>query len=437
MMRALLGALAILSVSCSTALATPVHIPAPSLRSYSGAKIVTQIEASNPLTGMQIFIPAGLDRETPNQSGLAALVAESIVRTPVGSVPLQDGLLAQGGSITYTVDGHSIRFYLEGLSSNFTTGILPLFEQALAKPDFSATTLAIARAELNRKIAEEQKIPLDVGIQMLDTAFYTDSDAGLPEYGSPATLAGFISSDAHTFYSTYYRRGGALVSGAGGVHPDTQFEFSKVLGALAAGTTKPVPVKLSRLTGSEHHLITHRDIAVPWLVAQFRAPSIGSRDFGAMLVLTSFMERTAAEVAENPSVTTKSFGDRAVGTLYNFDDRPASVVLFINGGFGDPSRPFSTALSVIQIFAHSKLSGDIGGMKSIAAGSYIDGVTTLEDRAWMAGVFASQNLPPNYIERGLDAIASVTGADLQRVARTYLDNPNVAIILPRDTPSPN
>ncbi|MFN2528695.1 MAG: M16 family metallopeptidase [Candidatus Baltobacteraceae bacterium] len=437
MMRTLLGALVIFLVSCSTALARPIHVPAPSLRIYSGAKIVTQVDASNPLTGMQMFIAAGLDRESPNQSGLAALVAESILRTRVGGVPLQDGLLAQGASITYTVEGHSIRFYLEGLSSNFATGILPVFEHALAKPDFSTATLALARAELNRKIAENEKIPLNVGIQMLDTAFYTDSDAGLPEYGLPATLAGFTPSDAQMFYSTYYRRAGAVLSGAGGLNALTQSQFSKVLGALPEGATRSVPVKLSPLSGSEHHLVTHRDIAVPWLVAQFRAPSIGSRDFGAMLVLTSFMERTAAEVAENPSVTTKPFSDRAVGTLYNFDERPASVVLFINGGFGDPSRPFSTALSVIQIFAHSKLSGDIGGMKNIAAGNYIDGVTTLEDRTWMAGVFASQDVPPSYIDRGLDAIASVTGADLQRVARTYLDNPNVAIILPRDTPSPS
>ncbi|MBC5815608.1 MAG: insulinase family protein [Candidatus Eremiobacteraeota bacterium] len=436
MMRTLLGVFVIAALSGATALASPIHVSAPSVTSYLGAKIVMQVDASNPLTGMQLFIQAGLDRETPNQSGLAALVAESIVRTPVGGLPLQDELLAKGGSITYTVDGHWIRFYLEGLSPNFATGIMPLFEQALAKPDFSATTLASSRAELDRKIAENEKIPLDVGIQMLNTAFYTDSDAGLPQYGLPATLAGFTSSDAQRFYSTYYRRGGAVVSAVGGVNAATQSQFSNVLGALAEGTSKPVPVRLSRLSGSEHHLVTHRDIAVPWLVAQFRAPSIGSRDFGAMLVLTSFLERTAAEVAENPSVTTKSFNDRAVGTLYNFDDRPASVVLFINGGFGDPSRPFSTALSVIQIFAHSKLSGDIGGMKSIAAGNYIDGVTTLEDRAWMAGVFASQDLPPNYIERGLNAITSVTGADLQRVARTYLDNPNVAIVLPRDTPSP-
>lgn len=436
MMRGLLALVTLLVFMPGRALGSPIRMVPPSVRNYSGAKIVSQTDAGNPLAGMQVFVRAGLDRETPAQSGLCALVAEIILRTPVSGAPLQDAILARGGSITYTVDGHWIRFYLEGLNTTFATGILPIFAQALAKPDFSAATLASARAELDRKITEDEKIPLNVGMQMLSAAFYSDSDAGLPQFGLPATLAGLTSSDAQTFYSTYYRRGGAVVSADGGLDAAAQGQFPKVLDALAQGSTKPVAVKLSRLNGTEHHLITHRDIAVPWLVAQFRAPSIGSRDFGAMLVLTSFMERTAAEVAENPSVTTKPFSDRAVGTLYNFDERPASVVLFINGGFGDPSRPFSTAVSVMQIFAHSKLSGDIGGMKSIAAGNYIDGVTTLEDRAWMAGVFAAQDLPPNYVERGLDAIGSVTGADLQRVARTYLDNPNVAIVLPRDAPSP-
>ncbi len=118
--------------------------------------------------------------------------------------------------------------------------------------------------------------------------------------------------------------------------------------------------------------------------------------------------------------------------MYNFDQQPANVVLFINGGFGDPSRPFGTALSVVQIFARSKISGDLSTMKSIAAGTYIDAAGSLEDRAWFAGVFAAQGVSPDFLARGLDAIRTVKAADLQRVARVYLGNPNVALVLPRD-----
>ncbi len=417
---------------CASAVAAPLRVAAPVVRGYSTAKIVTQTNAGNPLIGMQLFVRAGLDRESSTQNGLAALVAQSIVQTSVAGAPLRDALLARGGSVSYTIDGRWARFYLEGVSSNFST-ILPLFESALTKPDFSAANVAAARAELERRIAQDEQIPLNVGMQMLDAAFFTGTNAGLPQYGLAATLAGFTGNDAAQFFTTYYRRGGALLSADGGLDAISGAQLSPVLDALPAGSTLPVPVKLGKLGVADRHLVTHRDITTPWLVAQFRAPGLESPDFGAMLVLTSFLERTTAEVAENPSVTTKSFAQRAVGTIYNFEEHPASVVLYINGGFGDPSRPFSTALSVVQIFARSKLSGDIASMRNVAAGAYIDGVTSLEDRAWMAGVFAMQNVPPDYIERGLSGIAAVKASDLQRVARKYLSNPNVAVVLPRDS----
>ncbi len=406
------------------------------MSSYSGAKIVTQREIANPLAGMYLFVRAGLDRQTPHQNGLAALVAQCILQTPVAGRPLNDALLAQGGSVNFTMDGRWIRFYVEGVSANFGSGILPLFESALAKPDFSVANIAAARAELQRHIAEEEKIPLDVGMQMLNSSFYADSDAGLPAYGLPGTLAGFTGDDAAKFYAAYYRRGGALVSADGGLDAVTDARLSRVLDTLPAGVTQAAKVQLGKGSFSGRHLITHRDVSAPWLVAQFRAPSIDSPDFGSMLVLASFLERTTAEVAENPSITTKPLAQRAVGTIYNFDERPASVVLYINGGFGDPSRPFNTALSVIQIFARSKVTGDLAGMKSMAAGSYLDEAGNLDDRAWLAGVFAMQNVPPDYVGRGLNAIAAVRPADLQRVARKYFDNPNVAVVLPRDAPSP-
>lgn len=433
---ATLGILATLLI-CRAVGAAPIAVPAPRQASYHGAKIIEQPDGDSSLVGMQLFVAAGLDRQTPAQNGLSALVAEDILSTSVGEndTPLRDALPREGGSIAYTVDGHWIRFYLEGIKTRFAARLLPLFEAALAHPRFDAGALLDARAELNRKIAQNQRVPLTVGLEMLNAAFFTDSDAGLPQYGLPAILAGLGPADAQRFFSTYYRRTGAIVSLAGGLDAVRSDDFFKLVDMLPPGTTRPIAVKLAKLRGGQRRLVARRDIAVPWLVAQFPAPSIGSRDFGAMLVLTSFLERTASEVAENPSVTTRSFSDRAAGALYNFDDRPANVVLFINGGFGDPSRPFSTALSVVQIFARSKLSGDITSMKRIAAGAYVDAATSLEDRTWFAGVFASQEVTANYLARGLDAIGGVRAADLQRVARMYLNNPNVAIVLPRDLQS--
>ena len=404
---------------------------------YGGARIVQQSDPQSSLVGTQLFIRAGLDRQTPAQSGLSALVAEDILNTPVGreQLPLRDALQARGGAISYSVDGHWIRYYLEGIKANFGAQLLPLFEAALSHPNFNDTALLRARAELDRRIAENEAIPLTVGLEMLNAAFFTESDAGLPPYGLPATLESMTPADAQQFFATYYHRTGAVLSAGGGLDATRNDDFTKLIDTLPAGATNPIPIKVARLRGTQRRLVARRDVAVPWLVAQFPAPSLRSHDFGAMLVLTSFLERTASEVAGNPSVTTVPFSDRPAGAMYNFDEQPANVVLFINGGFGDPSRPFSTALAVIQIFAHSKLSGDVTTMKQIAAGTYVDAASSLEDRTWFAGVFAAEGTSADFVARGLQAIETVRAADLQRVARVYLGNPNVALVLPRDDQS--
>ncbi len=89
------------------------------------------------------------------------------------------------------------------------------FTTALTKPDFSPATLQAAKAALSAKIAQNQRLALSVGIDMLNRAFYQDSDAGLPPYGMPQTIAGFDPADVRAFYTEHYRRGDAVISAIG------------------------------------------------------------------------------------------------------------------------------------------------------------------------------------------------------------------------------
>jgi predicted Zn-dependent peptidase len=74
-------------------------------------------------------------------------------------------------------------------------------------------------------------------------------------------------------------------------------------------------------------------------------------------------------------------------------------------------------------------------MKSFAAGRFLEDTQTLQDRAWLAGVFASQHQSGDYIAMVLKAINDTNGADLQRVAARYLSVPTIALVLPRAQPS--
>ena len=413
-------------------------ITPPSMQSNGGATVVQQMDGAAALTGVTLVVRAGLDRQTMRQNGLAALTAETILRTPVTDtagrqMALDEAIAVRGGSIRFTVDPGDVRFYVEALAAD-APAVLDLFRMALTRPDFSPATVRDARTQLFTQIAANQQIALDVGLDMLNAASSQQANAGLPELGTPASLAQFVPEDAARFYRGYYRRGGVLVSAAGRLELLDPNALSLLGTALPLGNTLPVAVAVARLGGSSHELVAHRDISSPWLIAQYRAPAISSRDFGPMLVLAAFLRRTISDIAQVPGVVTPTFASRSVGAVYVYDRVPASLVLYVNGGLiGSPSRTFETALSVVNVLAGTRLQGSIEEFKAVAAGDFANDATTLETRTWLAAVFAGASASPDFINRGLASIAATQSADVQRVARRYLGSPTIALVLPRST----
>lgn len=415
-------------------------VPTPSVESAGDATIVRQPDAAASLAGVAFVVRAGLDRETMKENGLAALVAQIILRTPVpvgqsqgATMPLEDAIAARGGSVRFTVDPGDVRFYVESLADD-APAVLALFRSALVTPDFSAATVRDARAALVRQIVASQQVALQVGLDMLNAASSKEANVGLPELGTPNSLAQFFGRDARGFYQRYYRRGGVLVSAAGRLDSLGPDVLSALATALPDGTTTPVTVRVPTLNGATHEIVTHRDIASPWLIAQYPAPRVDSNDFGPMLVLAAFVRRTLSDIAQVPGVVSPTFASRSVGAVYAYDRAPATLVLYVNGGLnGNPSRAFATALSVVSVLAATRLQGSIEEFKAEAAGDFANDATTLETRTWLAAVFSRESSSPDFINRATAAIAATTPDDLQRVARTYLGNPTIALVLPRGT----
>jgi len=90
-------------------------------------------------------------------------------------------------------------------------------------------------------------------------------------------------------------------------------------------------------------------------------------------------------------------------------------------------------LSIVNVLAATRLQGSIEEFKAEAAGDFANDATTLETRTWLAAVFSRESASPDFINRALAAISATTPADVQRVARIYLGNPTIALVLPRGT----
>lgn len=422
--------LAALTLACACA-ASPLGASAAALVSQSGGTtFITEPDAAATLAHATFVVRAGLNRQTLAQNGLAALTAQTILRTPVDGAALEDAVSAAGGAIHFYVDPLDVRFSIEATPSH-AGAVFDLVRRAFAAPSFTPSVVSSARAALQSQIAMNQRIALQVGLDML-AGISPTPNTGLPALGIPASLAQLGPADVRTFFTKFYRRGGSYVSAVGRLDLLPADALAALAQTLPSGDTSAVATQLPKLEGTTRELIAHRDVAAPWLIAQYPAPPIDSKDYGAMLVLAAFMQRTLSEMAQVPGVVSATPASQAVGAIYQYDRPQPSLTLYVNGGIGNPNRAFATALSVASILAATKLQGSIDDFKALAAGNFVDNAANLESRAWLAVLFNEKGHSPDYVGRTLAAISATKAEDLQRVARTYLGNPTIALVLPRD-----
>jgi len=416
-------ALALASTLATSAFAATGVTTATDLGSL---KLYSTADDAALLTGVQLFVRAGLDRETDKQNGLAALSAESLLQTPIDGVPLRAAIAAHGGSISYVVGLQDIRFYLEAAPD-----MLPTFAgqlaSAIAGHALVPATIAAAQRALYMRIADDERNPVTVGLAMLRQSYFV-GNTGAPLFGIPATLAILSSDDVNAFIAAHYRRGNATVTAAGRVTDDVRTAAKTLASGLPEGSEASLPAAVHAFGATPKRIVTQRDIGVPYVVLGFAAPAVGDKDFGAMLILRSLLSDAFDRTS---SVTLPAFS-RAVGVIYNYESKPAMLSMYINGAQLDPSTGLQTVDTAVHAVAATPLQAALlKRYKSSARGEWATESVSLADRSWLIGTFVEQGASPDYAQSVFAAIDATSGKDVQRVAQAYLQRFTVALVLPR------
>jgi predicted Zn-dependent peptidase len=422
------------AAALAAAFAAPAAAATPRVTTIDagGARAFAQPDPGVPLAGVMLHLRAGLDRQTAAQNGLAALTAEAVLRTPAGpatgsgQAALADAVEAAGASIGYAVGPQGVRFYLEGTPERLVLAA-PLVAGALAAPAFDPATLAAARASLAERIADEDGDPRLVGRAMLRSTYYRGG-AGLPPFGNPAALAALGPADVKAFYDTWYLRGDAVASAVGRTGDATDAASRVLLAGLRAGTARTTALGTRAFGAQPKRILTHRDVGAPYVVLGFAAPSLGERDFPAALVMRALL----GSVFERAGATTLPPLLRSVGLIYGYDVSPAQLVFWINGARIDPEAGLAGIDAIAKAAATKPLTAAVlARYKETARGEWELETVTLDERASAIGNAVELGLPAGAADDVAAAIARVTAADVQRVAKKYFRKFDVALILPR------
>jgi predicted Zn-dependent peptidase len=201
-----------------------------------------------------------------------------------------------------------------------------------------------------------------------------------------------------------------------------------VLSAFPPGS-EAAPVLTAQAFGPQpKRLVTQRAIGVTFALVGFAAPAMSDPDFAAMLVLRSLLN----DIAARQSTTTLAPFQRGIDVVYSYDVKPAAFTVAINGSQLDPTAGLTVLQAILKTAVTKPLAADVvKRYKETARGEWALEAMTLTDRAWLIGAAVNQGAHPDLAQGVTAAIDRVTPADVQRLAKTYLQHYTVALVLPR------
>jgi predicted Zn-dependent peptidase len=410
----------VLPLLLAAALAT-----APAPAAPGAPRVFVHADAGAQLAGVVVVVAAGTARQTAGQNGLAALAAQTLLLGRVDGATLTERVAAAGGSIDFSIDPGVVRFAIEALPSALPE-ICGDLAHAFAAPDTSPETISAARLALGARIDDDERNPIVVGLQMLRNSYYRGA-AGEPSYGTRTSLANLGPADVAGFIGAHYLRGNAFAAATGRIDDGATAAASAVLAALPAGV-EPAPALGVQAFGPEpKHVVAQRDIGVPFVLVGFAAPSMSDGDFAGMLVLRALLD----DVAARQSSTTLDTFQRGIDVFYDYDVKPATFAVAINGSRLDPSAGLTVLQAVLRTAAGKLNDEVIARYKETARGDWALEATSLTDRAWEMGAAVAEGADPALGGSVAAAIDRVTAADVQRLVKTYMQHYTVALVLPR------
>jgi zinc protease len=395
-----------------------------------GGRLYSERDSSTSVSGIELFVPAGVDRQANNEGGVAALTAEMLLDRPIAdgdrTLPLQDVVRRRGGRIAAEIAGQHAYFYLEARNARLAE-LASLCAKAFAAPLFDRETLATAVRTLRPRVVLSSRNSLTAGTLMFRGAFYSSSNAGAPPLGTLADLERMKSDDAATFYRRAYRLGGASATLIGDTGDANRAAAKELLRSLPRGSSRAAPVRSRPALSPQTSIISFRDVSAPWVLLGFSAPTADSEDFGPMLVLTAIVE----DAFTRESTTTVPLASKPVGLEYDFFSTPATLVLYIDGAATDQSMALRELDILRMLLGSNALTSQyVDRYRRMAAGVYTGRLLTLSQRAQEIAGLADFGLGADGVNTVLRQIALTKPADIRRVLKRYVDASTILLVLP-------
>lgn len=401
----------------------------------NGIQVVVMEKHNVPLVQMDLLIRAGSAMESQNKIGLASLTAAMLKEGAGGksSLELADAIDYLGASINTSAGNHTSGVSLHTPLSKFDQA-LSLFADIILRPSFPANELERLRKERLTSLVQMYDQPTAIASVAAATLVFGEKHPyGRGAFGNEKSIRSFTIDDTKGFYNKYDNASNATFIAVGDVKTaDIIAELDKAFGSWPKGEQAKVTVPVAeQVKGRTLYLIDKPD--APQSV--IRISRVGadrmSPDYFPILVMNtilggSFSSRLNMNLREKHGYT--YYADSG------FDFRPSP----------GPFTASSSVQTAVTDKAMTEFMNELKGIleevpdqeltraKNYLALGYPGGFETVMQIAYQLSNMVTYRLPDDYFNKCIGKILAVTGEDLLRVAKKYIDPNNIAIIVVGD-----
>jgi zinc protease len=432
----------------------PAFTPAPVVRRKlsNGLEVLIAERHNLPVVGLNLVVKGGATLVPPGKEGLASLAGDLLTEgtTSRNSLQIAAELSDLGASINGGGGAESCNLSLTTLTRNLPKA-LDIYTDVLLHPAFPAKELARLKTQRLSALLRQVDSPPAIANLAFPKLLYGETHPyGRPNNGTPKSVEGLTRDDIVAFYKALFVPNNAALIVAGDTTPDA---IIPVLESALKGwkpgspvaTTLPEPPSAKEVTvylidkpGAAQSILTVGQVGVPRNTPDYFPLTIMNAILGGQ-----FSSRINLNLREDKGYTygarssfnfAKGPGPFEAGAPVKTEDTKPALVELIKE-LQDITGP-RAATAVEVAFAKDRLiKGFPARFESIAAGGGRRGGGGGGGGGGLGGTLAElvlYDLPDDYFTTYRDKVEAVTPADVQRVAKKYLDPSRMTILVVGD-----
>lgn len=419
-------------------LGPPAALKLPPIQRFAlsnGIPVVLMEKHNVPLVQVNLLINSGSAMDPAGKSGLASLTADMMDEGAGtrNALQLADAIDFLGASISTFAGMHTSGVSLYTPLSKLDQA-LPLMADIAMRPTFPADELERKRKERLTTLAQwHDEARVIASVLFNRTLFGSNHPYGLPTIGNEKTIRSFTPNDLKSFHAAHFHAGNATLIVVGDVNPTAL--LPKLEAAFGSWEKKPVSKPTWPVVGqvaSRRIYLVDKPGAAQSVI---RIGRIGvqrtTEDYFPLLVMNTIL---GGSFTSRLNQNLRETNQYAYGAGSSFDMR------VLPGPFLAASDVFTNVTDKALMEFMKELTNilqpvgdeELTRAKNYLAFGYPDNFQSVGQIAGQLGEVVTYNLPDDYFNTYIQSVQAVTKADVERVAKKYLDPEKVAIIIVGD-----